>query len=193
MRLNRLSVPLTALALAVVMGPAAPAHAKPYPPAHYPPAHPVITVSDGTIVKGETVEVTGTGFARGETITYVIHCSWSGMSGGLPHGERAAPMSPEHGRPGGGSVVADWNGDFRHQLTLTRACKATITYTGTVSGLSGSVTVLVIRSDHELPTTGTDGSTYLRIGITGLGIVLVGSLLVALTVRRRRAGARLGG
>jgi hypothetical protein len=93
----------------------------------------------------------------------------------------------------GGTVVADQTGGFHQRLTLNRPCNATITYTGAVSGLSGSVTVLVVSSRDELPTTGTDGTSYLRIGFTGLGIVLVGSLLLALTIRRRRGDARLGG
>jgi hypothetical protein len=183
MRLSRLSVTLVALVLAAAIGPTAAAHAQSNPPGYppaYPPAHPVITVSDGTIVVGESVEVTGAGFAPGETITYVIHCDSHGTEGGASW-------------PDGGTVVADQNGGFHQRLTLNRPCNATITYTGAVSGLSGSVTVLVVSSRDELPTTGTDSTSYLGIGFTGLGIVLVGSLLLALTIRRRRGHARLGG
>lgn len=166
MKAIRLLLPIATLALAAAMGPAAAANANPYPP-----TGPLITVTDGTIMVGESVEVTGSGFAPGESITYEVRC------GSL--------VVEDH-------VVADQTGAFRHELTMNQACTATIAYTGTESGLSGSVTVLVVTSRAELPTTGTDGGTYLRIGLTGLGIALVGTVLVGLAVRRRRVGQPLG-
>jgi LPXTG-motif cell wall-anchored protein len=180
MRLIRWVVPIAALALSTTMIPATAATANPYPP-----AGPVITASDGAIVVGESVEITGTGFAPGETVNFGIEYQSLGMGGGQPGEARMAPISHTLSRFARDSLVTDREGGFRHDLTLNQVGRATITYMGDRSGLSGSVSVLVVSARDQLPTTGTDGGTYLWIG---LGALLVGSCLVALTVRRRRVG-----
>jgi hypothetical protein len=168
-RPTRLVLPGLVAAFLVALSPVAASGAQPYPP-----PVPVVTVSPGTVVVGECVEVAGTGFAPGEQVDIVVTYQAPGVAGGSQ------------------SVSADASGEFGTCVTLDRAGTAIITATGARSGRSGSATVTVLLSRDALPTTGTDRGTHLRTALAGLGAVLMGGLVVALTVRRRRTGPGLG-
>lgn len=183
MSLIRVVLPIAAVAFAAALLPATAAGAQPYPP----PA-PTLTVSDGTVVVGESVEVAGTGFDVNERVNLSVSYQALGMASDSSRGSRAVSVSFALLGMAEQTVVTDVKGIFRTDLTLDRVGQATITAVGRESGRSGSATVVVLSSNGALPTTGTDGGTYLRIALAGAGAVLVGGFLMALTVRRRRAG-----
>lgn len=180
MRLSRLLLPIVGALIAV----AAPSVAKAQP---YPPTGPTVTVSDTTVVVNETVLLTGTGFGANETVTITVEYQAIGM--GVPRGSRSFVVPTR--QVAEVSARTNDDGEFKKKLTLTTVGRAIITATGDETGRSGSVSVLVLSSRHELPTTGTDGSSYLRVAIAGLAAVLVGGALVGFTVRRRRARGSL--
>jgi hypothetical protein len=181
MRLSRLLLPMAGALVAAVLTPTV-ASAQPYPP-----SAPVVTVSESTVVVGDTVEVRGTGFAGGELVEIAVNYQSIGM--GRPRGARSVTLPVR--LAGKVRVRADSAGAFRHPLTLTRAGRAIITCTGLESGRSGSASVLVLTSRSELPTTGTDGTSYLRIAVAGLAATVFGGVLVAFSLRRRRARGSL--
>jgi len=176
MRLTRLLVPIAIAAVATVLTPAA-ANAQ-----DYPPTGPTVTVSDSTVVVGDTVEVEGTGFAPGETISITVE--YGPIAMGVPRGARS--FVPPTRKDDASSVRADKDGDFRTKVTLTQVGRAVITATGETSKRSGSASVLVLSSRSELPTTGTDGGSYLRVAVAGAAALVAGLALVAVARRRRR-------
>ncbi len=184
MKLHRLALPVAAAALVVATLPAVSATAAPDP---YPPGQPTLSVSDASPTVGEAEVISGTGFAAGEQIRIVV--DYQGTGGGA-QGARAAVVpvalviAPRDVQL---SVTADPSGAFSTSVVLTEAGVVVITATGLTSGVSQSVTLLVqAAGGGRLPTTGIDGGTYLRLSLFGLGAVLVGAVLVAWAVRRRR-------
>jgi hypothetical protein len=183
MSLIRLGLPIAAVAFAAAVLPATAAGAQPYPP-----PEPTLTVSVGTVVVGASVEVTGTGFGFNELVSLSVSYQALGMASDSSRGSRAVSVSFALPGMAEQTIVTDGKGIFRTDVTLDRVGHATITAVGRESGRSGSATVVVVSSSGALPSTGTDGGTYLRIALAGAGAVLVGGFLTALTVRRRRVG-----
>jgi LPXTG-motif cell wall-anchored protein len=176
MRLSGLLMLIAAAATTAVAVPAA-AYGQPYAP-----VGPTVTVSDSTVVVGDTVEVTGTGFGAGEPITITVSYQTIGM--GIPRGGRS--VVPRAQQLAQDTARANADGTFRHRLTLTTAGRALITATGVETGRSGSATVLVLTSHAELPTTGASSGTYLKLLAAGLAATVLGVALVAVGRRRRR-------
>lgn len=163
----------------------------------YPPEEPLLSVSSTTVVAGETVQITGTGFEPNETILITVSIApfaapqvgVDDLTGDqvamVPVAQNlAAPAAPELAGGWEFTVQADDDGEFTASVTLRKPGIATITATGLESGLSASVTVTVLAAKDGLPETGSDVWRLIRIG--GAGIVLGGMLLIGALVWRAR-------
>lgn len=178
-----------------------PAAAQPYPP-----EEPVLTVSDTTVVDGDVVVITGTGFEPGEDVlitvtTTPLAAPQIGVDEATQEEIAMVPASrslpetaalPEVALPAAAGdwpfsfvVTADEDGNFTATVKLVKVGIATITATGQESGLSASVVVTVLPDGQKLPKTGSDVWRLVRIG--GAGIIIGGILLLgALAWRARR-------
>lgn len=179
MTLRRIILGLAATLVALV-GVALPAGAATlqYPP----PAGGGGGTSSGTVVSGGTVTFTGSGFTPSSTVVITVN------------GVQVA------------TTTADTSGSFSTPVTLTGSGTQVLAATGTAPGgglqvVSASVQVLaasVTNSGTTSGTTsGTSGTALPRTGsdvlVPGLalggGLVVVGSMAVAVASRRRRLGA----
>ncbi|WP_203778994.1 hypothetical protein [Paractinoplanes rishiriensis] len=166
------------------------AHAEP----GYPIEPPASSISNGTVPPGEPVVFSGRGFSPGEPIAINIAFGTGGAS--LQSAQR--PSKPGFVKAAFKTVTADSSGAFSTPVTLDRSGKATLTATGTISGVvvTQQVTVVVDLpadtggSDETLPTTGPPARHLLTpIGL-GVGAILFGALLVFMAVRSRGRPAR---
>jgi hypothetical protein len=190
MRIGRFLLPLAAVTGVALLS-LAPAGAE-----EYPPEEPTLTLSAGTVVVGNSVTLTGSGFDPGEEITI-------GVSYDPAMALRFPPDGADEAEPIAAALVArsvpalaalsataDADGDFSATVTLTETGRATITVTGQTSGLSGSVVVTVVADADALPTTGSSAGGLIWTGVALIGggsFVLLGMLLVR---RHRRTETR---
>lgn len=206
MRLSRIIMALT-VGLAVAAVPTAAGAAQPQPsptvgqpqPPYVPQtAH--LTVDPTSITLGQTVTLTGTGFAPNEIVDHVVAIT------GLP---AAAPARLSDGTgvqltavgyvqapqpaPRDFSVQADAAGSYTVQYRPTEVGVHRFTATGRTSGRSDDAVLTVrkagpTRPPHHgggnLPVTGASLSTPMKLGggLAGAGAVLV---LLSLAWRRR--------
>lgn len=195
MSIRRLLIMLAAVG-GILTAPVA-AHAE----GGYPIEPPASAVSSGTIPAGEPVVFSGKGFLPGEPIE--IDVSFGATSAAL-HG---AGLTHKHGVVSAAfkTVTADSSGKFSTPVQLDEGGKATLTATGTVSGVvvNEQVTVVVAQpasgggsgggsggSGETLPVTGEPASHWLgELGL-GFGAILLGVLLVFGAVRLRGREAR---
>jgi 5'-nucleotidase len=151
-----------AAALAVVVGPAV-AHAQ-----DYPPVSEDLTVSDSTVVPGQSITISGSGAEPNSTVSIYLF---------------SAPILL-------GTTTADGDGTFSATVTIPAGVSPG---THTLRAIQGgevlaSVALVVVgsgsggSSGSDLPFTG--GTTLPGIGI-GVGLIAVGSTLLLLSRRRR--------
>lgn len=162
----------------------------------YPPAEPVLTVSSGTVVVGETVELTGTGFEPGEEVEIVVSTSpFSALQLEEDAPEQSefesgsetiamVPVARSVAAQDSAIDTADGDGTIFALVTLNEVGLATITATGLESDLSASVVVTVVAAGDALATTGSDVWRLVRIGGAVIGVG--GLLLLATLVWRPR-------
>ncbi|HEV2087210.1 MAG TPA: hypothetical protein VGR21_02745 [Cryptosporangiaceae bacterium] len=144
----------------------------------YPAPSPSLTVSEGTVVVGESVTVSGTGFGSGDTVA--IDLTYVNGGGGGGGGVPAAVVTVVRASP---------DGTFSTAVRFGQVGLARITATGSPSGLSASVTVRVLPADSDgsaLPITGRDGLSRMAVIAVGGAALVVGFVLVLLALRRRR-------
>jgi hypothetical protein len=159
----------------------------------YPIEPPASSVSSGTVAADEPVVFAGKGFLPGEPIT--IDVSFGATSAAL-HG---AGLTHKHGIVAAAfkTVTASSTGTFSTPVELSQSGKATLTATGTVSGVTVNeqVTVVVAQpasgggtgggSGGTLPVTGEPASHWMGPLGVGSGAVLLGVLLLFGAVRLR--------
>lgn len=161
-KLTRAVALTAAIVVTALVGVPSVASADPYPA---PP--PPLVVSDGTIVAGESVRISGTGFIPGETVNITAR-----YDGGTAY----AVMS----------VIADGDGSISEMIVLNRAGVVTITAMGVDSRVSVSVRVTVLDPGDMLPITGTDGGQLATVVWWGAGSLLAGVLLLFVVRRSKR-------
>lgn len=136
----------------------------------YAPGSGQLTIDDSTVAPGETVQVSGGGFAAGSTINIDLN----------PGGIRL------------GTDTAGADCSFSATVTIPTSVLAG-TYTIQASGttptggalvLSAALTVGAEGVRGDLPDTGSNSSRPLTVA--GIGLVLMGAAAV-FTVRRRRS------
>ncbi|MFI9639711.1 hypothetical protein ACIG87_06530 [Micromonospora sp. NPDC051925] len=203
MRLSRIIMALT-VGLAIVAVPGAAGAAQPQPPADttatpqpppdYPPTTPSLTVSPPTIILGETVVLTGTGFGPNETVD--IDVTVAPLAASVPgqaparrsDGTTVAMVRVDNSQPQPAprhfTAQTDANGRFTVSYRPSDVGRLTFTATGRTSGRTASATLTVLPKKHHLPVTGDNLSTPLKVGggLVGAGVVL---MLSALVWRRR--------
>lgn len=141
----------------------------------YAPSSGTATVADSTLIPGQTVAVSGGGFAAGSTVTLSLN-------------------------PGGtalGSDTVDADCTFSTTVTIPTSVLGT-SFTIQASGtdpsgnarvLSAAVTVgAADAAAGGLPTTGSNSTQPLTVA--GIGLVLIGAAAVVV-VRRRRSQSAL--
>jgi hypothetical protein len=180
MRISHFLLPFAA-ATGVALLSLAPASAEPYPP-----AEPTLTASAGTVVVGNTVGLSGSGFDSGERVAIEVSYGPAAALWFTPDGAdsepvaaalvaRSVPAAAVH------NVTADADGDFTATETLTVIGRATITAVGEVSGPSGSVVITVVAAADALPATGSSAGGLIWTGVAligGGGFLLLGMLLL---------------
>jgi hypothetical protein len=160
----------------------------------YPIEPPASSVSSGTVSADEPVVFSGKGFLPGEPIT--IDVSFGATSAAL-HG---AGLTHKHGIVAAAfkTVTASSTGTFSTPLELNQSGQATLTATGTISGVvvNEQVTVVVAEpasggggsgggSGGTLPVTGEPASHWMGPLGLGSGAVLLGVLLLFGAMRLR--------
>ena len=134
----------------------------------YPPNATNLTVSDSTVVPGQKITVTGTGFAPGATVVITFE---------------STPVTLA-------TVAADSGGTFSAVVTIpTNATPGIHTIKATGAGADGGTLVL----SAQVTVSGTSGGTLARTGsdnilpllLVAAGLVLVGGVLI-FSVRRRQ-------
>jgi hypothetical protein len=155
----------------------------------YPPGGPGdLEVSDTTVAPGEPFTVSGSGFAPGAEVTVLTSLSSQALGGGGRGALfAAAPLTRLQTASVWGTVTANSNGVATATLKLSKPGTWTITMrgpnaTGGTRILSTEVVVTGDRARRELTKTGAD-LTFLW---AGLGLLVAGGGLVALTRVRRR-------
>jgi hypothetical protein len=181
---TRLLLAGTALITGALLTATPVAHAEPYPA-----GEPGLTSSTNLITTNGTVELTGTGYGPNDDVSIdAVYAS------ALGHLGRAAP-GPIHRFPVG-SAQANAEGEWSTTITLAQTGLATITATGSPSGVVQTTTVRVVTDlpleddggntgggDDGLPITGTRLTTALIIGTLA---VITGTLLLWLPIAHRR-------
>ncbi|WKU06506.1 hypothetical protein [Micromonospora sp. HUAS LYJ1] len=198
MRLSRILMALT-VGLAIVAVPTAAGAAQPQPsptstpqpPPDYPPGTPSLTVNQPTIIIGETVVLTGTGFGPNEIVD--IDVTVAPLAAAVPgqaparrsDGTAVAMVKVDHSQPAPRHFTAqtDANGTFTVSYRPSDVGRLTFTATGRTSGRTAITTLTVLPKKH-LPVTGDDLSTPLKVGggLVGAGVLL---MLTAFGWRRR--------
>ena len=137
----------------------------------YAPSSGTATVTDSTVTPGQTVTVSGGGFASGSTVTISLN-------------------------PGGTALGSDTAGadcSFSAAVTIPTSVLAG-SYTIQASGTdpSGNARVLsaavTVGAAGGLPTTGSNNTEPLTVA--GIGLILIGAAAVVV-VRRRRSQSAL--
>jgi len=180
MRISRFLLPLAAVTGVALLS-LAPASAE-----EYPPEEPTLSLSAGTVVVGNSVTLTGSGFDPGEEVAIDVSYGPATALRFTPDGaDQAEPIATAlvaRSVPALAalSVTTDADGDFSATVTLTETGRATITVTGQTSGMSGSVVVTVVADADALPTTGSSsgGLIWTGVALIGGGSLLLGTLLV---------------
>jgi LPXTG-motif cell wall-anchored protein len=176
MRISRLVSAVAGVGL-LLLGPSAMA-AQPT----YPSQAPELTLSATSIVSGDAVTVTGTGFLVGSDATV----TWSG-AGALGSAGRVPGMVSGGFRMGTRALTADTSGVVSTSVRLLSAGDHTITLAGTAAdGSAALLSATVTVNAALLPHTGAPLLTYLGVGIA---LVLVGALVVLAVRNRRRSAA----
>ncbi|MEV0810991.1 hypothetical protein [Micromonospora sp. NPDC050200] len=196
MRLSRILMALT-VGLAIVAAPTAAGASQPQPPPGYVPQPPALTLNRTTIVIGESVVLTGTGFGPNETVD--IDVSVAPLAASVPGQAPArrsdgstvamAAVAYAQPQPAPHHFTAQTNAAGRFTVTYrpTDVGHLTFTATGRESGRTASATLTVLpkkQPPHHLPVTGDSMSTPLKVGggLVGAGAVL---MLGSLVWRRR--------
>ena len=200
---------LASVALASLLTLSAGAVAAQAAPSDYPAGPPASTVSTGTVVAGEAVVFSGSGFTPGETIDITVIMTSpvaGGAIGSLGGGISASvPMIIQPAAPASFTAVADDNGAFSTPITLEQTGTYTLTATGRTSGVTVSQVVKVVANidagvgndgsgtgndvagnDDGLASTGIDASVAVW-SLIGVGALGVGVGSVVLSRRRNRA------
>ncbi|SCF17460.1 hypothetical protein GA0074696_3165 [Micromonospora purpureochromogenes] len=194
MRLSRIIMALTA-GLAVVLAPTAAGAAQPQPAPDYPPQPPALTASPTTVVVGEVIVLTGTGFGPNEIVDIDVTvaplaASVPGQPARRSDGSTVAMAAVAYPQPAPRHFTAHTNaaGRFIKHYRPTEVGQLTFTATGRESGRTASVTVTVLPKKRHgggnLPVTGDSMGTPLKVGggLVGAGAVL---MLGSLVWRRR--------
>jgi hypothetical protein len=156
----------------------------------YPIEPPDSAVSRGTVAAGGSVIFSGKGFMPGEPIS--IDVTFGAVGAALHTTE--LPSRASLVNAAFMMAKATSSGTFSTRLKLKQSGRATLTATGTISGVvvNQGVTVVVaepagsVGSGEKLPVTGQPARHSLtEIGL-GLGTILVGALLVFGAIRSRR-------
>lgn len=160
----------------------------------YPAPAVGVAVSDGTVVTGEAVTFSGSGFTPGEKVRITVTLNGTpGAAGGV--GTRSVPtrivLSTEVTAL---ETVAAADGKFSVPVTLSEAGVYTLTATGETSGRTQSATVTVAApqaqlastSSNNLAQTGADSSLYLWGGVGGAALIAGAASLV---IVRKKAQA----
>lgn len=189
MSARRLLIVLAALG-GILLAPAA-AYAEP----GYPIDPPASNVSEGTVPAGEPVTFTGRGFLPGEPIEIDIDFQATGAA--FHTGGAAA--RPAFVTAALKTITASPTGTFSTPITLEQSGTATLTATGTISGVTVTEQVTAVVADDDepsdnsgdtddavkLPVTGSSGDHWLGVLSLGFGAILLGGLLVLGTLRLR--------
>ena len=142
---------LASLALAGILTLSAGAvAAQAAPDSSYAPAGPAATVSDSTVIPGQSFTFAGTGFTPGEIIDITVIQSSpvaGGAVGSLGGGvSMSVPMTVQPAAPASYEAVAAADGSFSAPVTLDETGTYTLTATGRTSGVTVSQTVKVVAS-----------------------------------------------
>ncbi|MEV4659545.1 hypothetical protein [Micromonospora sp. NPDC049301] len=207
MRLSRIIMALT-VGLAVAAVPTAAGAAQPQPqpspsitdtpqPPVYVPAPPLLTVNRPTILLGETVVLTGTGFGRFEIVDIAVTVTpLAAPAAGQAPARRSdgstvamAPVAYQASAPLHFTAHTDRDGKFTRSYKPSVTGLLTFTATGRSSDRSASTELRVLHKKQPLPVTGSSLGTPMKLGggLVGAGAVM---LLLTLAWRRRQ---RLGG
>ena len=169
----------------------------------YPPGPATLAVSPPSVVVGNPVQLTGTGFLPGETVN--ISYTTTSFGASAPGGDRArrsdgavvamAPVSFQQAakpHPSGTLVAtAGSDGTFSVSFTPQYPGKYKFTAVGQTSGKLATATLIVLRKKAPaLPVTGDSLGTPMKLGggLVGAGAVM---LLLSLAWRKRhRFGMR---
>ncbi|SCL35524.1 hypothetical protein GA0070616_5250 [Micromonospora nigra] len=202
MRLSRIIMAL-AVGMAVVAVPTAAGAAQPQPaptitdtpqPPPYPPAVASLTVSRSTIFLGESVVLSGSGFAPNETVDIVVSVNpLAAPAPGLARrgdGSTVAlrPVAFQANAPLSFTVQTNAAGEFSTTYTPDVTGRLIFTATGRESGRTATTELRVLPKRQPLPVTGSSLDTPMKVGggLVGAGAVL---LLTTLVWRRRRFGS----
>jgi hypothetical protein len=180
MRISHFLLPFAA-ATGVALLSLAPASAEPYPP-----AEPTLTVSAGTVVVGNAVTLSGSGFVPGERVAIEVSYGPAAALWFTPDGAESEPVAAAlaaRSVPAAAvhSGTADADGDFTATETLTVIGRATITAVGAISGPSGPAVITVVAAADALPATGSSAGGLIWTGVAligGGGFLLLGMLLL---------------
>ncbi|MGC4856296.1 hypothetical protein ACLQ24_23675 [Micromonospora sp. DT4] len=206
MRLSRIIMALT-VGLAVVAVPTAAGAAQPQPapsattdppqPPPYAPQPPALTVNRPTIILGETVVLTGTGFGPNETVDITVTVTpLAAPAAGKAPARRSdgttvamAPVAYQASAPLHFTAYTDAQGRFTKSYKPSVTGLLTFTATGRESGRTATVELQVLHRKQPLPVTGDSIGTPMKLGggLVGAGAIM---LLLTLAWRRRQ---RLGG
>jgi hypothetical protein len=185
---TRLLLAGTALITGALLTATPVAHAEPYPA-----GEPGLTSDTTLIATGGSVQLTGTGYGPNDDVSIdAVYIS------ALGHLGRTAP-GPLHRFPVG-STQANAEGEWSTTINLSQTGVATLTATGSPSGVVLTTTVRVVtelpleddgdpNTGGGLPITGTRLTTTLIIGTLA---VLTGALLIWLPLANRRRGRHTG-
>lgn len=184
---TRLLLAGTALITGALLTATPVAHADPYPA-----GEPGLTSDTALIATGGAVQLTGTGYGANDDVSIdAVYIS------ALGHLGRTAP-GPLHRFPVG-TTQANAEGEWSTTINLSQTGMATLTATGSPSGVVLSTTVRVVtelpleddggNTGGGLPITGTRLTTALTIGTLA---VLTGALLIWLPIATRRRGRHTG-
>ncbi|WP_207345839.1 LPXTG cell wall anchor domain-containing protein [Arthrobacter sp. E3] len=180
-------------------------------PNDYPAGAPSSTVSTGTVIAGEAVIFSGSGFIAGEIIDITVTQTSpvaGGAIGSMGGGISASvPMIIKPAAPSSFIVTADSNGAFSTPITLEQTGTYTLTAKGRTSGVTVSQVVKVVASvdagvgnngsnsgnnvagDKDgLASTGLDTSVLVW-SIIGVGALGAGVGTVVVSRRRNRESA----
>lgn len=146
-------------------------------------------VSDDTVVAGETIQFSGSGFAPGSQVTIVLGAEVVGNVGADSQGNFVASVSVPQCFPAGPTTL---RGTGTNAAGGTREVTAGITVSENCpdgaagGGRAGVGDGAAVDGRRGLPRTGQASTAPLVAA--GVGLVLIGTVAVA-TARRRRSEA----
>jgi LPXTG-motif cell wall-anchored protein len=137
------------------------------------------TVSDGTVVPGETFTFSGTGFLAGETITITVTLTVApqALGGGFAGGASMSVPSKISvlAAPQTFTTTAATDGSFAFPLSLSEVGTYTLTAVGNTSGKSVSQSVTVAEAAGTGTGLSNTGGNGAGLSNTGTGLANTGA------------------